>query len=125
MDISFIIYVQDQEFSKNFYSEILDLKPTLDVPGMTEFKVASNVTLGIMPESGIKRILGAKADELKNSKAPLKAEIYLRHKNAKKIFELALERGAKKISDFEKRNWGEEVAYLLDKDGNIIGLSKI
>ncbi|MBK6476581.1 MAG: hypothetical protein IPF95_18030 [Flavobacteriales bacterium] len=35
--IHFILYVQDQLRSTSFYTALLGLEPTLNVPGMTEF----------------------------------------------------------------------------------------
>ena len=46
--------------SQKFYESLLGYKPTLDVPGMTEFALAPNVSLGIMPETGIMRLLKIK-----------------------------------------------------------------
>lgn len=57
MKIHFILFVKNQSQSVSFYTQLLDLKPNLDVPGMTEFSIDSNVILGIMPEKGIKKIL--------------------------------------------------------------------
>lgn len=49
----FIIYVKDQNKSKNFYKSVLKLDPVLNVPGMTEFQINDFCKLGIMPENGI------------------------------------------------------------------------
>jgi hypothetical protein len=37
--VHFIFYVRDQRNSTAFYSKVLDLEPTLNVPGMTEFNL--------------------------------------------------------------------------------------
>jgi hypothetical protein len=52
-----IIYVVDQKISRDFYATTLGVEPYLDVPGMTEFDFAAG-KLGIMPQAGIKRLLG-------------------------------------------------------------------
>ena len=54
-----ILYVKDQEWSTDFYSHVLAMQPTLHVPGMTEFTLNEVCILGLMPESGIKKLLGA------------------------------------------------------------------
>ena len=46
-EIEFIIYVKDQQKSKCFYENLLQISPSLNIPGMTEFKLADNVKLGI------------------------------------------------------------------------------
>ena len=53
-----ILYVPDQEASTRFYSRTLDLKPRLNIPGMTEFDLPGGAVLGLMPEAGIKQLLG-------------------------------------------------------------------
>ena len=60
MKINFILFVHDQDLSTRFYSEALAMKPSLYVPGMTEFTLGTDCVLGLMPESGIKRIIGAR-----------------------------------------------------------------
>jgi hypothetical protein len=54
----FILYVRNQELSTQFYKQLLSQDPQLNVPGMTEFKLGENCILGLMPEKGIKRLLG-------------------------------------------------------------------
>ena len=54
--VEFILYVSDQVRSTKFYGKLLDLTPTLNVPGMTEFHLSKTVKLGLMPESGISNI---------------------------------------------------------------------
>ncbi len=39
MKANFILYVADQEKSTEFYSRVLNQKPQLNVPGMTEFEI--------------------------------------------------------------------------------------
>ncbi|ALC92314.1 hypothetical protein AM500_22975 [Bacillus sp. FJAT-18017] len=54
------MYVKDQQKFKEFYQNLLGRKPVLDVSGVTEFKLAPNSVLGIMPEDGIVRGLEGK-----------------------------------------------------------------
>ena len=58
MDINFefILYVSDQKISRDFYSYVLNLAPSLDVEGMTEYILSDRTKLGLMPASGIKKI---------------------------------------------------------------------
>ena len=55
-EIEFILYVLDQEKSTIFYEQLLQMGPSLNVPGMTEFELTDFVTLGLMPENGIAKI---------------------------------------------------------------------
>ena len=51
-ELIFILYIADQERSKNFYSQVLGTEPVLHVPGMTEFQLTESAKLGLMPETG-------------------------------------------------------------------------
>ena len=55
--IEIILYVQDQEQSALFYEKLLRQKPSLHVPGMTEFTLSAGCKLGLMPEAGIAPLL--------------------------------------------------------------------
>ncbi len=50
MMCNFILYVRDQAASARFYGSVLEQEPTLDVPGMTEFRLSAESVLGLMPE---------------------------------------------------------------------------
>jgi len=54
-EIEFILYVSNQEKSSVFYERLLNLKPSLNVPGMTEFELLENVKLGLMPEMELQK----------------------------------------------------------------------
>lgn len=56
----FILFVSDQERSRRFYETVLQMFPVLHVPGMTEFQLSDTYKLGLMPESGIAKILHVK-----------------------------------------------------------------
>lgn len=58
--IETILYVNNQQASTDFYTRLFRQKPDLDVPGMTEFKLAENCKLGLMPNNGIAKILSDK-----------------------------------------------------------------
>ncbi len=62
--IHFILYVQDQARSTAFYAQVLACQPSLNVPGMTESTLAENTILGLMPLSGIKRLLGERLPDV-------------------------------------------------------------
>lgn len=119
-----IIYVSNQEKSKRFYAEILDSDPILDVPGMTEFFLLENVTLGIMPEDGIAKIICPVLPNPKIANGIPRCEIYLKVENPALRLKKAIYMGGKKISEPLKREWGDEVAYVSDLDGNVIAFAK-
>lgn len=120
----FILYVANQETSKQFYEKLLDISPTLHVPGMTEFQLSENCKLGLMPEEGIAKILKEKTKHPSSGNGIPRCELYLKVDNAKKFIARSLELGAKEISPFSQRDWGDKVGYICDADGHIIAFAE-
>ena len=122
--IEFILYVADQEASKRFYAEILGMRPALDVPGMTEFLLAENCKLGLMPNRGIARILGDALPHPEQGTGIPRAELYLHVDSAEERLDRALRAGAKAVSPVCLRDWGDCVGYVADPDGHVIAFAE-
>lgn len=120
----FVIYVKDQEKSKDFYEKVLGFKPKLHVPGMTEFQLLDSVSLGIMPEEGIMAILENKIPHPKNANGVPRNEIYLFVNEPDEYYSKLVEAGGIGISKTKLRNWGDYVAYGSDLDGHILAFAK-
>ncbi len=123
-DPMFILYVASQEKSKAFYQSVLLIDPILDVPGMTEFKIADHAILGLMPENGIATILGEKTPHPNTGNGIPRSELYLFVEDPEAYYARAIRNGAKAISTCELRNWGDKVAYCADPDGHILAFAK-
>lgn len=123
MTVNFILYVLDQEQATRFYSAVLAQEPSLDVPGMTEFKLAENSTLGLMPAAGIKRLLGEALPDPSQAGGIPRAEIYLTVEDAAAYHRRALASGAKELSPLLPRDWGDTAAYSLDPDGHVLAFA--
>lgn len=119
-----ILYISDQERSKTFYETVLQTKPVLHVPGMTEFLLTDDFKLGLMPESGIVKILLDKTPHPTLGNGIPRCELYLFVENPAEALERAVKAGAKEISKAESRDWGDTVAYCADSDGHIIAFAK-
>jgi len=120
----FILYVKDQVRSTDFYSQILGYPPSLNVPGMTEFTVSEDCILGLMPETGIKRLLGEKLPDPAQTTGIPRSEIYLLVHQPLEYHQRALKAGAVELSGFENRDWGHRVAYSLDPDGHALAFAE-
>lgn len=118
-----ILYVSDQNRSRDFYSALLAKEPSLDVPGMTEFILSDNLKLGLMPENGIAKILSDKTPHPSTGNGIPRCELYLLTDNVEEMFRLALKSGAKEISKIQPRNWGDTVGYVSDFDGHVIAFA--
>lgn len=123
MKSHFILYVRDQARSAAFYSAVLGFPPRLDVPGMTEFELGGDAMLGLMPEAGIKRLLGDVLPDPAAATGVPRCELYLCHPDATALQERALLAGAKELSPMSLRNWGDSVAYCLDPDGHVLAFA--
>ena len=123
MEIEFIFYVADQAKSKKFYTEVLSQQPSLDVPGMTEFLLAPQIKLGLMPETGIAKILSDKTPHPSKGNGIPRCELYLKTENALLYYQRALAAGAVLISEPSFRDWGDVVGYVADSDGHVLAFA--
>jgi catechol 2,3-dioxygenase-like lactoylglutathione lyase family enzyme len=122
----FILYVKDQDKSTDFYRKVLGLEPQLYVPGMTEFFLTGGASLGLMPEDGIRKLLGKALPKPSKARGVPRAEVYLMVDDPVGFHRRALEQGAKELSELKDRDWGHRVAYSLDPDGHVffVGLCR-
>jgi uncharacterized glyoxalase superfamily protein PhnB len=119
-----ILYVRDQPSARRFYEDLFRRKADLDVPGMTEFVLSESCTLGIMPGSGIKKILGNKTPHPDDGHGIPRCELYLLVYNAAAECNHAQSIGATLISPLSDRDWGDKVCYFSDLDGHIIAFAE-
>src|SRR5688500_5538833 len=100
MTCHFILYVQDQRASTAFYAVVLERAPDLDVPGMTEFRLGPDAVLGLLPVSGIKRLLGSTLPDPAAGAGIPRVE-----PDAAKHHASALANGARELSPLQARDW--------------------
>ncbi|MEI6091263.1 MAG: VOC family protein [bacterium] len=122
--INIILYVENQELSTEFYSKLFRQEPDLFVPGMTEFNLAENVTLGLMPSKGIVRLLGDKIKNPDLANGIPRAELYLSVDDLPAEYDNAIACGAILLSEIEPRDWGDDACYFADPDGHVIAFAK-
>ena len=123
--IEIILYVKNQERSKEFYALLFGKDPVLDVPGMVEFQVSDDFKLGLMLETSIVKIIEDRLPHPNLGNGIPRCELYFKVDDVVKMFDLALFAGAKSISENSARDWGDDVAYVADLDGHVIAFSKI
>lgn len=120
----FILYVRDQERSRAFYEGLLLQAPRLHVPGMTEFALSETGILGLMPERGIKKLLGDRLPDPALAAGAPRAELYLRVEDVEAFYARALALGSRDLSAPSPRDWGDVVGYVLDPDGHVLAFAK-
>lgn len=119
----FILYVEDQRASADFYRAVLGMAPVLDVPGMTEFRLGPDCVLGLMPVAGIRRLLGARLPDPALAGGVPRAELYLRVDDPQGFMSRALLHGARELSPVQARDWGDRAGYLLDPDAHVLAFA--
>jgi uncharacterized protein len=119
----FILYVRDQDASTSFYTDVLVRQPRLNVPGMTEFELPGGAVLGLMPETGVRRLLGESLPDPTSARGVPRAELYLVVDDPRAWHARALASGAAELSPPQPRNWGPTVGYLLDPDAHVIAFA--
>lgn len=123
MDIEFILYVADQQRSRDFYATLLAMAPSLDVPGMTEFSLRAGVKLGLMPEKSISKLLGSSLPHPSAGNGIPRCELYLKVSDIQAWEKRALNLEAPCISAGQDRDWGDFVSYWVDPDGHVFALA--
>jgi catechol 2,3-dioxygenase-like lactoylglutathione lyase family enzyme len=121
--VHLIFYVRDQGAATAFWQAVLGCRPALDVPGMTEFAVGDGVVLGLMPEAGIRSLLGPSLPDPARAQGIPRAEIYLVVDDAAAYHARALAAGATELSALARRSWGDSAAYSLDPDGHVVAFA--
>lgn len=119
-----ILYVEDQQRSTEFYETIFRTKATLNVPGMTEFEIHNSLTMGLMPNDGMAKILKDKTPHPKTGTGIPRCELYLYVEDIKEELENISKLNIELISKLQERNWGDEALYFADPDGHIIAFAK-
>ncbi len=120
-----MLYVDDQATSRDFYSAVLGDEPRLDVPGMTEFDLSGGAVLGLMPSSGITRLLGPALPDPALARGVPRAELYLIGDQPGGMLDRALGAGATLLSELQDRDWGHTVAYCLDPDAHVVAFARV
>ena len=123
MRAHFIFFVSDQDRSTEFYRTVLAVDPTLHVPGMSEFSLPGGSILGLMPISGISRLLSDTVPGIANQPAVPRAELYLVVNETEPYVLRALAAGAREVSPVQARDWGDTAGYYQDPDGHVIAFA--
>jgi catechol 2,3-dioxygenase-like lactoylglutathione lyase family enzyme len=121
----FILYVQDQIKSSEFYSKLLNQKPALNVPGMTEFKLADNSVLGLMPAAGINKLLNNDYKAHTSLTNSIKAEVYLMVDSVEEYCDRAKLLNVPILKNLAEMDWGHRVIYFKDPDNYVLALAEV
>ncbi len=122
-DAHLILFVADQRASGAFYRAVLGIEPRLDVPGMCEFQLGPGRVLGLMPQTGARRLLGDALGDPADC-VGVRSELYLYVDDAARYLQRALAHGARSLSALAPRDWGDLAGYVLDPDGHLLAFAE-
>jgi uncharacterized protein len=121
--VHFILYVADQARSAAFYTTVLATEPRLDVPGVSEFLLPGGAILGLMPENGIRELLGDALPDPSLGRGIPRAELYLLVGDPDAFHQRAIACGATELNPLRHRDWGHAATYALDPDGHVLAFA--
>lgn len=110
--------VADVQRALQFYRDAIGLQVTVDLPVFAQLDTASNAALGLYERTALAKTAG-----LAQVPEPGGTELYLSVPDLDAAIERALAAGATMTSARAARPWGDEAAYFLDPDGNVVALA--
>lgn len=119
-----ILAVRDLAAAKRFYVEAFGWTPRVDAPVYCELVTDGGFRLGLYARDRFAHNLGtALAAPPASGVAP--TELYLQASAAAELLARAERAGARLLSPLQPRDWGEDVGYLADPDGNVIAVAAL
>jgi uncharacterized protein len=92
---------------------------------MSEFLLPGGAILGLMPESGIRKLLGETLPDPSLGRGIPRAELYLLVGDPNAFHQRALACGATELSPLRCRDWGTLATYALDPDGHVLAFAAV
>ena len=118
-----ILAVQDLARARAFYRTVFDWPLTVEVPVYVEFLLPRGQRLGLYQREAFARNTG----QLSQLCAPGEltgTEIYLYLSDPATALGRVVDCGGRLLSPLSGREWGDEVGYAADRDGNVLALAR-
>lgn len=118
-----VFAVQDLALSKRFYQDVFGWDIKLEVPVLVSFKLTDNYELMLYEREAFGRNTG-QTPELVSKNSISNTELYFHVEDLEGIIEKLEKAGARKLSELSPRDWGDDVAYYADPDGNVLAIAR-
>lgn len=119
-----ILAVRDLERASSFYRQAFpSWDATVEAPVYVEFALPGGQRVGVYQREGFARNTGVLPQDT-DPGAITGTEIYLRCDDLEEAVGRVLHAGGRALAGPAPRDWGDEVAYLADPDGNVLALSR-
>jgi len=118
-----ILAVTDLPRAVAFYRSAFDWPIDVDTPVYVEFHLPAGMRLGLYQLDAFARNLGQAPHQIPAG-ALAATELYLFPDHLEAVAERLASAGGRLLSALARRDWGDEVAYFADPDGNILALAR-
>lgn len=119
-----ILAVGDLPRARAFYRSAFGWPAEVDLPVYVEFRLPAGMRLGLYAREAFARNVselphGIPAGSIATT------ELYLYPDDVDATVARLVAAGARPLSPLARRDWGDEVAYVADPDGNVIALARV
>ena len=118
-----ILAVNDLDAMRAFYQTVFAWPATVDVPVYVEFTLPDSMRLGLYRREALARITGRAATQVPAGELS-PTELYFYSDDLEALLDRAEVAGARPLSALAARDWGDEVAYFADPEGNVLALAR-
>ena len=118
-----ILAVQDLERAVAFYDAAFGWPKRVEVPVYVEYAPPSGPSVGLYAREAFARNIGV-APPPRPVGATTATELYLRCDELEGDIARMNAAGARLLSPLAPRDWGDEAAYFVDPDGNVLVLAR-
>lgn len=118
-----IFAVRDLPRAASFYIDAFGWPRHVDTPIYVELALPAGMRLGLYDREGFAKNVG---QALRPAPEGLisASEIYLSVSDLDAAIEDVTRAGGRVLDPLRKRDWGDEVAYFADPDGNVVALAR-
>ena len=118
-----ILAVADLPRARAFYDAAFGWPAEVDVPVYVEYALPAGMRVGLYDRAGFARNTG-EPPALPPPAGTTATELYLFPEDLSAAIESVEAAGARALSPRAPRHWGDEAAYFLDPDGNVLVLAR-
>lgn len=118
-----ILAVSDLDRAVAFYRSAFGWTADVDTPSYAEFGLANGMRVGLYQREGFARNVG-ELPHLIPAGLLAPAELYLLPDDLEAVAMRLEAAGGRALSPLRRRDWGDEVAYYADPDGNVLALAR-
>lgn len=118
-----ILAVGDLPRASSFYRAVFGWTIVVDTPVYREFELPAGMRLGLYERGAFARTVGT-APTGRSAGSIATTELYLFPEDLEATAGRLVEAGGRQLRPLAPRDWGDDVAYFADPDGNVIALAR-